>query len=124
LSHLTGLFLRESAAMKVTIYDGKYTVIQDERGGLRAVRHGEEWRDCMGDGLILALAQEVEELRAQVADLEGEAPGNPFRHGCDPKLESHDPSKYCSLYECKIEGCTRMHDTCLSKHPTAPEHQA
>jgi ubiquinone biosynthesis protein UbiJ len=55
--------------MKVTIYDGKYTVIQDERGRLRALRHGEEWRDCTGDELILALAQEVEDLRKRVEDL-------------------------------------------------------
>jgi cell division protein FtsB len=44
--------------------------------------------------LILALAQEVEALRAEnerlnlrIADLEGEAPGNPYRHGCDPALD-------------------------------------
>ncbi len=49
--------------MKVDVYDGKYTVIQDKTGHLRALRYGKEWRDCCGDGLILALAQEVRELR-------------------------------------------------------------
>lgn len=49
--------------LRVTVYDGKYTVVQAEGGGLRALRYGEEWRDCTGDGLILALAQEVAELR-------------------------------------------------------------
>ena len=46
----------------VTVADGKYTVILDDNG-LRALRHDEEWRDCCGDGLILALASEIEELR-------------------------------------------------------------
>lgn len=47
----------------VTVCDGKYTVIQDSSGYLRALRNGEEWRDCVGDGLILALAQEISDLR-------------------------------------------------------------
>jgi predicted HAD superfamily Cof-like phosphohydrolase len=50
--------------LNVTVYDGKYTVIQDEQGRTRALRYGEEWRDCIGDGLILALAQEVDILRS------------------------------------------------------------
>ena len=48
--------------LRVTVYDGKYTVIFDEKG-LRALRWGEEWRDCCGDGMILTLAQEVDKLR-------------------------------------------------------------
>jgi len=50
-------------AVNITVYDGKYTVIQDVKGRLRALRYGDEWRDCCGDGLILALAQEVQNLR-------------------------------------------------------------
>lgn len=50
-------------ALSVEIYDGKYTVIQKQNGGTEALRYGEPWRDCTGDGLILALAQEVQELR-------------------------------------------------------------
>ena len=49
----------------VEVLDGKYTVIQDSKGGIKALRYGEEWRDCCGDGLILALAQEIYELRQQ-----------------------------------------------------------
>lgn len=48
--------------LKVTVCDGKYTVIQTD-DGLRALRYGQEWRDLTGDGLVLALAQEVDELR-------------------------------------------------------------
>jgi len=52
--------------LRVTIYDGKYTVIMNTNGGLRALRYGDEWRDLTGDGLVLALAQEVEELREKM----------------------------------------------------------
>ncbi len=52
--------------LKVSVYNDKYTVVQDSQGHLRALRYGEEWRDCCGDGLILALAQEVDELRQQL----------------------------------------------------------
>lgn len=53
-------------ALDVTVYDGKYRIIQSKSGGLRALRYDEEWRDCCGDGLILALAQEVQELRDRI----------------------------------------------------------
>lgn len=52
------------STVDVTIYDGKYRYIFD-KDGARALRHGEEWRDCCGDGFILALAQDLDEARAQ-----------------------------------------------------------
>lgn len=52
--------------LRVTVYDRKYTVVQSSDGRTRALRYGEEWRDCVGDGLILALAQEVAELRERL----------------------------------------------------------
>jgi hypothetical protein len=54
-----------SDLLRVTVANGKYTVVLPEGGGLHALRYGEAWRNCMGDGLILALAQEVEALRAK-----------------------------------------------------------
>ena len=45
----------------------RYTVVLAESGFLYALRDGEPWRDLAGDGLILALAQEIDRLRAQVA---------------------------------------------------------
>jgi hypothetical protein len=49
--------------LTVSIENGKYTVIQDAKGFLHAMRHSEPWRDCTGDKLILGLAQTVDELR-------------------------------------------------------------
>lgn len=54
-----------------TVEDGKYTVIQHRTGNVEARRYGETWRDCTGDGLILALGYEVERLRGCLAKLEG-----------------------------------------------------
>ncbi|MCK5610392.1 hypothetical protein KAR91_51440 [Candidatus Pacearchaeota archaeon] len=80
--------------LSVTMYDGKYTVILPTDGGLKALRHGEEWRDLCGDGLVLALAQEVDELRqtnealtTQVAHLRGVLNSTYGRNG-DEKLHS------------------------------------
>lgn len=59
--------------MEVTVYDGKYTVIQEESGNVKALRYSEEWRDCCGDGLVLALAQEVEISRDKLIKVREEA---------------------------------------------------
>lgn len=57
-------------ALRVVAGDGKYTVVQDRDGQLFALRHGKPWRVCVGDNLILALAQEVENLRARIVELQ------------------------------------------------------
>jgi hypothetical protein len=53
--------------LRVTTSDGKYTVIQEEAGSMRFLRHGEPWpaadRDFAHVGLILTLAQDLEEAR-------------------------------------------------------------
>lgn len=48
---------------RVEVCDGKYTVVQSASGHLRALRYAEEWRDLTGDGLVGAMAMEIEELR-------------------------------------------------------------
>jgi hypothetical protein len=50
-------------ALKVEIENGKYTVILEADGRLHALRNGEEWRDLIGDKLVLCLAQTVDGLR-------------------------------------------------------------
>lgn len=41
----------------------KYTILGLESGRLRAERNNSEWRDLIGDKLVLALAQELEAAR-------------------------------------------------------------
>jgi hypothetical protein len=53
----------------ITTRDGKYAVIHENGANLRAERYGEPWRDLNGDGLVLALAQEIERLRAALHDI-------------------------------------------------------
>lgn len=55
-----------SDLLAVSVYGGKYKVVQDHKGRVSALRYGEVWRDCTGDGLILALAQEIDKLKALV----------------------------------------------------------
>lgn len=47
----------------VTLEGGKYRVLMGKDGNLKALRHGEEWRDLCGDNLVYYLANEVQELR-------------------------------------------------------------
>jgi len=58
--------------LEVTTSDGKYTVIQEAMGGMRFLRYGKPWpvadRNFSHIGLILALAEEIDELRRTVHD--------------------------------------------------------
>ena len=55
---------------RIDLEGGKYTVIHNDDGvGLHALRHGSPWRSLLGDGLVLAMAQEIETLRAARVDL-------------------------------------------------------
>ena len=54
----------------ITIYDGKYRVIMDDNNRLYALRYGEPWRDLCGDNLILALVQEIANLKQDLIDAE------------------------------------------------------
>lgn len=47
---------------RIELENGKYTVCHDNGTNFRALRHGEEWRSLAGDGLVLAMAQRIEEL--------------------------------------------------------------
>ena len=49
----------------IILEGGKYTVLHDNGFGLRALRHGRPWREMTGDGLVLAMAQRIEELEAE-----------------------------------------------------------
>lgn len=53
---------------RIELDGGKYTVVHTNGTELRALRHGEPWRDMVGDGLVLAMAQEIEQLRLVQVD--------------------------------------------------------
>lgn len=56
---------------KVTVCDGKYTVLHFVKGGGKALRYGEEWnRDLTGDNLVFGLAAELMDVRAKLAGSE------------------------------------------------------
>ena len=59
--------------MKFDLYGGKYTYLINEDGSnQRALRHGEPWRDLVGDGFVLAMAHEINEKDKRIAELEQE----------------------------------------------------
>lgn len=54
--------------LRVELEGGKYTFIQHNDGSCETLRYGESWRDCVGDCLILCMAQEIDNLRTQLKD--------------------------------------------------------
>lgn len=49
--------------LRVSVDNGKYTIVMPETGGLHCLRYGEEWRNLTGDGMVLAMAYEIDRLR-------------------------------------------------------------
>ena len=56
--------------MQHSFEDGKYTVISDDKGNLKALRHGEPWQDLTGNKMVHAMLYEVDSLKTKVAELE------------------------------------------------------
>ena len=48
----------------IALDGSEYHVLHENGANLRALRYGKPWRDLTGDGLILAMAQRIEELEA------------------------------------------------------------
>jgi hypothetical protein len=64
------------ADTKVSVADGKYTVvIGDGTGTLKALRHGEPWQDLVGNNLVYWLAVELDDARRRIAELEQQLKG-------------------------------------------------
>lgn len=65
-----------SERLRVTTFDGKYTVIQTEDGDLRFLRHGEPWsaadRDLRYVGMILAMAHDLETYKTALEEIADE----------------------------------------------------
>jgi hypothetical protein len=56
-----------SFAIDVSVEDGKYRYTMTEHGTVTCYRHGDPWpqRQAQGDGMLMALAAEVQDLRAK-----------------------------------------------------------
>lgn len=72
--------------MRVDIEDGKYSVIQTDKGGVRLLRHGQAWGSDADDGvpskLILAMAVEIQALRSEIEGLRTLAPAASWQVPC------------------------------------------
>ena len=61
--------------MKIELQQGKYMYLFDEViGSSTAFRNGKIWRDTTGDKLLLAMAQEIVDLREKL-DIESKSRG-------------------------------------------------
>lgn len=56
--------------MEIKLADGKYTYLFDEKTGIsEALRYDQKWRNTIGDGFILAMAQRIDELEKQIIEM-------------------------------------------------------
>lgn len=53
----------EELKFKIEVADGKFTLEFDPERGMKALRYGQMWQDLTGNGLVLAMAQEIIALR-------------------------------------------------------------
>lgn len=52
--------------MRIDLENGKYTYVFEPKTGIQyALRHGQHWRDLVGDKFVYCLATELEEAREQ-----------------------------------------------------------
>lgn len=49
--------------MNIKLDNGKYEIIVNKDGTVKCLRYGEEWRDITGDGMVLAMAYEIDRLK-------------------------------------------------------------
>jgi len=50
---------------RITVANGKYTVIMYDDGRMEALRHGEKWQESLSSNLIGTLANDLLEARAE-----------------------------------------------------------
>lgn len=56
-------------SFKVELSNGKYTYIREATGKQYALRHGEPWRDLVGDNLISDMGYKIEELEQRIENI-------------------------------------------------------
>ena len=63
--------MNDKPILDVSVDDGKYRVLWLHGGRIHALRWDEPWRDdLVGDKLVLALAQELQDARGQIERLQ------------------------------------------------------
>ena len=82
--------LMDEVDFHVSVADGKYTFVSYKNGKAEALRYGDTWRDCLGDGFILGLAQEILSLRARLEESEKKLEAaEATRVAADKSIKSH-----------------------------------
>lgn len=81
--------------IKIELEGGKYTIIHDNGCGLKALRYGEEWRNLVGDNLVLAMTNEIERLREKQTkkEITETVPGGGICPSCRVRLIGK--AEYC-----------------------------
>lgn len=105
---------------RVTVADGKYTVILPKEGGMYALRHGERWRDLTGDGMVLALVAEIDKLRGELYTPKTDKPDKAHVIRCNGEVEHVVVGDIAQAKE-KMETMAKVH--WLAEHPPMTQEE-
>lgn len=100
--------MNDNIELQATVGDGKYTVTFYKNGELSASRHGQEcWRNLTGDGLVLAMLQEIAAWKQLAVSLEFRVNVHeaPFAATADDIAKLPEPSQRYFAWA-KSMGCT------------------
>jgi hypothetical protein len=87
--------------MKLKI-DDKYSIVrQDNPYEFYATRYGERWRELVGDGLVLALVQHIEQTKALLKDIERAGSEPEYDEDCDGNEDYIGDTNVCPV--CRYE---------------------
>lgn len=101
----------EKMELEVTVGDGKYTVRVMADGRMHALRNGEPWRDLNGDGLIYALAAEIENTMQLLDEAAVDFVGSPL------ELQDESPTPAMLVKHLGTLLCNAFFDAGIKDHP-------
>lgn len=73
--------------------DGKYEYVREPGFRAHVYRHGEEWRDVLGDGFILSMIHRIEELEGCLRDVRSQ--GTSGVCCCGDAMDGHPDPMSC-----------------------------
>lgn len=74
----------------ITINDGKYTLQEGVNGELKALRYGDEWRDCSSDTVVKALFTKLKQIQNAPESIDLEAIEIDEKPNCVMSLKFED----------------------------------
>jgi hypothetical protein len=111
---------------EIKVCSGKYTIQRHDNGQIHALRYGQPWRDLTGDGMVLALFHEIQDLRlkseqfaAKDAQLEAMRGALQLSHDAWHAMRKHNAAARVAAENCLDETERFQIERMLAQSPEA-----